>query len=42
MAASLTPDETATLRTHLKPLVESGAGTERRAFAFLKARKAAG
>jgi len=42
MAASLTPDETATLRAQLKPRVESGTGTERRAFAFLKARKAGG
>jgi arsenite methyltransferase len=38
-AAALTPDERARFEAHLKPMVESGAGTERRAFAFLKARK---
>jgi arsenite methyltransferase len=41
MAAALSTDERARFIAHLKPLVESGAGTERRAFAFLRAGKPA-
>jgi ubiquinone/menaquinone biosynthesis C-methylase UbiE len=37
-SAALTPTERERLSAHLKPLVESGAGTERRAFAYLRAR----
>jgi len=39
MNASLTPVEREHFTTHLKPLVESGTGTERRAFAYLTAEK---
>lgn len=39
MNASLTPEERDRFTAHLKPLVESGIGTERRAFAFLTAEK---
>lgn len=38
-SAALTPTERERLTAHLKPLVESGAGTQRRAFAFIRARK---
>jgi arsenite methyltransferase len=41
MNASLTPAERDRLATHLKPLVESGRGTQRRAFAYLSAEKPA-
>ncbi len=41
MNASLTPSERDRFTAHLKPLVESGAGTERRAFAYLTAEKLA-
>jgi ubiquinone/menaquinone biosynthesis C-methylase UbiE len=41
MHASLTPQERDRFTAHLKPLVESGTGTERRAFAFLSAERPA-
>ncbi|MEA2635294.1 MAG: arsenite methyltransferase [Chloroflexota bacterium] len=41
MNASLTPTERELFTAHLKPLVESGTGSERRAFAFLSAEKPA-
>jgi SAM-dependent methyltransferase len=41
MDASLTPGERDRFTAHLGPLVESGAGTERRAFAYLSAEKPA-
>jgi hypothetical protein len=41
MNASLTPAERVRFTAHLKPLVESGRGTERRAFAYLSAEKPA-
>jgi arsenite methyltransferase len=41
MNASLTPTERDRLTAHLKPLVESGTGTQRRAFAYLSAEKPA-
>ncbi len=41
MEASLTPAERDCFTAHLKPLVESATGTERRAFAFLSAEKPA-
>ncbi|HYY46232.1 MAG TPA: class I SAM-dependent methyltransferase [Candidatus Angelobacter sp.] len=41
MTAALTPAERNRFSAHLKPLVESGGGTERRAFAFVTARKPA-
>jgi len=41
MNAALTPAERERFTAHLKPLVESGTGIERRAFAFLNARKPA-
>jgi SAM-dependent methyltransferase len=41
MTASLTPAERDRFTAHLKPLVESGTGTQRRAFAFLTAEKPA-
>jgi hypothetical protein len=41
MNASLTPGERDRFAAHLRPLVESGTGTERRAFAFLTAEKPA-
>jgi len=41
MNASLTPSERDRITVHLKPLVESGTGTERRAFAYLTAEKPA-
>ena len=41
MNASLTPAERDRFTAHLKPLVESGTGTERRAFAYLSAEKPA-
>jgi ubiquinone/menaquinone biosynthesis C-methylase UbiE len=41
MAAALSTDARDRLTAHLRPLVESGAGTERRAFAFLRAEKPA-
>src|SRR4029077_20937572 len=41
MNASLTPAERDHFRMHLRPLVESGTGSERRAFAFLSAEKPA-
>jgi arsenite methyltransferase len=41
MIASLTSDERERFTAHLKPLVESGTGMERRAFAYLMARKPA-
>lgn len=39
MAAALTSDERERFVAHLRPLVESGTGTERQAFAFLQGRK---
>jgi ubiquinone/menaquinone biosynthesis C-methylase UbiE len=39
MNASLTPKERDRFTAHLKPLVESGTGTERRAFAYLSAKR---
>jgi arsenite methyltransferase len=39
MNASLTQGESDRFTAHLKPLVESGTGTQRRAFAFLTAEK---
>jgi len=39
MHASLTPDERDRFSAHLKPLVESGTGAQRRAFAFLTMNK---
>jgi arsenite methyltransferase len=39
MNAALTPGERDGFTAHLKPLVESGTGVERRAFAFLTAKK---
>ena len=39
MNAALTSDERDRFTAHLRPLVESGTGTERRAFAFLTAKK---
>jgi|ERR1700682_370527 len=39
MNASLTHEERDRFTAHLKPLVESGIGTERRAFAYLAASK---
>ena len=41
MNASLTPEERDRFTAHLKPLVESGTGTERRAFAYLTAERPA-
>ena len=41
MNASLTPSERDRFTAHLKPLVESGTGTQRRAFAYLTAEKLA-
>jgi ubiquinone/menaquinone biosynthesis C-methylase UbiE len=41
MRAALSTGERERLTSHLKPLVESGAGTERRAFAFMTACKPA-
>jgi hypothetical protein len=41
MHASLTSQERDRFTAHLKPLVESGTGTERRAFAFLSAERPA-
>ena len=41
MTAALTPAERNRFTAHLKPLVESGRGIERRAFAFVTARKPA-
>jgi len=41
MIASLTPAERDRFTAHLKPLVESGIGAERRAFAYLSAEKPA-
>jgi arsenite methyltransferase len=41
MNASLTPAERDRFTAHLKPLVESGTGTQRRAFAYLSAEKPA-
>jgi hypothetical protein len=41
MNASLTPAERDRFTAHLKPLVEAGVGAERRAFAYLSARKPA-
>jgi SAM-dependent methyltransferase len=41
MNASLTPTERDRLTAHLKALVESGTGTQRRAFAYLSAEKPA-
>jgi arsenite methyltransferase len=41
MNASLTPEERDRFTAHLKPLVESGTGTERRAFAYLSAKRPA-
>jgi ubiquinone/menaquinone biosynthesis C-methylase UbiE len=38
MSAALTPVERERFAAHLRPLVELGAGTERRAFAFMRAR----
>lgn len=39
MSVALSSDERDRLTAHLRPLVESGAGIERRAFAFLRAEK---
>ena len=39
MKASLTPGERDRFTTHLRPLVESGTGAQRRAFAYLTAEK---
>jgi hypothetical protein len=39
MKASFTPGERERFTEHLRPLVESGTGFERRAFAFLTAKK---
>jgi hypothetical protein len=41
MNASLTPGDRDRFTTHLRPLVESGTGAQRRAFAFLTAKKPA-
>jgi len=41
MIASLTSDDRERFTAHLKPLVESGTGAERRAFAYLSAEKPA-
>ena len=41
MSGSLTPVERDHFTTHLKPLVESGTGSERRAFAYVSAEKPA-
>jgi hypothetical protein len=41
MNTSLAADERDRFTAHLKPLVESGIGAERRAFAYLTARKPA-
>jgi arsenite methyltransferase len=41
MNASLTPEERDRFTAHLEPLVESGTGTERRAFAYLSAKRPA-
>ncbi len=41
MHASLTPEERIRFTAHLKPLVESGTGSQRRAFAFLSAERPA-
>jgi hypothetical protein len=41
MKASLTAPERERLATHLRPLVESGTGAQRRAFAYLSAEKPA-
>jgi SAM-dependent methyltransferase len=41
MKGSLTPGERDRFTAHLKPLVESGTGSQRRAFAFLSAKKLA-
>lgn len=40
LSAALTAPERDRFAAHLKPLVELGAGTERRAFAYLRARRA--
>jgi hypothetical protein len=41
MKGSLTPGERDRFSAHLKPLVETGTGSQRRAFAFLSAKKLA-
>jgi ubiquinone/menaquinone biosynthesis C-methylase UbiE len=41
MKASLTPTEHDRFTAHLKPLVESGTGTQRRAFAYVSAKRPA-
>lgn len=41
LAAALDPADRERFTRHLRPLVEAGAGTDRRAFAYLSARKSA-